>query len=88
MKRTLLALAILVTGLAACNKEPEPLTKAQIKAKIDSITAARIKELDEQAKLELEHRMKIEVKIKVDSMVNARLHPEDTLLNKKKPALN
>jgi len=87
MKRTLLAFAILVSGLAACNKQPEPtLTKAQIKARVDSITAYRIKELDEQAKLELEHRMKIEVKVKVDSIVNASLHPADTALNKK-PAI-
>lgn len=87
MKRTLLALAIVVMGLIACSKDPEPLSKAQIKARVDSITAYRIKELDEQAKLELEHRMKIEVKVKVDSMVNATLHPADTTL-KKKPAIN
>ena len=86
MKKTLLASAILVCGLAACNKEPEPLTKAQIKQRIDSITTVRIKELDEQARLDLEHRIKIEVKVKVDSMVNASLHPADTTAGKK-PAI-
>jgi len=87
MKRTFFALAIVVLGLAACSKDPEPLTKAQMQAKADSITAYRIKELDEQARLELEHRMKIEVKVKVDSMVNATLHPADTA-TKKKPPIN
>ena len=87
MKRALLALAILVSGLAACNKAPEPLTSAQIKQQIDSISAMRIKELDQQAQLDLEHRIKIEVKVKVDSIVNASLHPNTADSTKKKPAL-
>ena len=78
MKKTLLAILVILGGLTACNKEPEPLTKAQIKQKIDSITAERIKESDAQSRLDLEHRRKIEVKVKVDSMVNASLHPADT----------
>ena len=72
MKRTLLALLILGLGFTACNKEPEPLTKAQIKQKVDSITAYRIKELDIQAQRDLDHRKKIEVKVKADSIINAR----------------
>ncbi len=87
MKQRILALVIVVLGLASCSKQPETLTKAQIQAKADSVTAYRIKELDEQAKLELEHRMKIEVKVKVDSIVNAALHPADTTQTKK-PVLN
>jgi len=85
MKKTLLALLVIVSVLTACNKEPKPLTRAQIKQKIDSITAERIKESDAQARLELEHRIKIEVKVKVDSIVNARLQPltPDTVRNRK-----
>ncbi len=87
MKKIVLAILVLVFGLVACNKEPEPLTKAQIKQKIDSVTAERIKESDAQARLDLEHRIKIEVKVKVDSMVNASLHAADTA-HKKNPAKN
>ena len=85
MTKIVLALLVVTIGFTACNKEPEPLTRAQIKQRIDSITAERIKESDAQARLDLEHRIKIEVKVKVDSMVNASLHPAtaDTAHNKK-----
>ncbi len=93
MKKTLFTVIILmlvvVVGLMACNKEPEPMTKVQIKQKIDSITAYRIKELDEQAQRDLEHRIKIEVKVKADSIVNAAVqrHTADTP-TKKTPVIN
>jgi hypothetical protein len=79
MKNILLAL-LLVLGVASCNKEPEPLTKEEIKHKIDSLTAERIKESDEQAKRDLNHRMKIEVKVKVDSILNASMAKKDTVV--------
>ncbi len=66
--------------MASCNKEPEPLTKEEIKHKIDSLTAERIKESDEQAKRDLNHRMKIEVKVKVDSILNASMAKKDTVV--------
>ena len=74
MKKTLLAIMIVATGFSACNKEPQPLTRVQINQKIDSIVAARVKELDEQSQRDLEHRIKIEVKVKADSIVNALQH--------------
>ena len=77
MKRTVLAIAVIVMGLGftSCNKEPQPLTKAQIKQKVDSITSVRIKESDERAQRDLELRIKIDVKVKADSIVNALEHP-------------
>jgi PBP1b-binding outer membrane lipoprotein LpoB len=78
MKNLLLVLA-LAFGIASCNKEPEPLTKQEIKHKIDSLTAERIRESDEQAKRDLSHRMKIEVKVKVDSILNAEMAKKDTI---------
>ncbi len=88
MKRTLLALIILPIGFTACNKEPKPLTREQIQQRIDSVTAARIKELDEMARQDLEHRKKIEVKVKADSIVNAALqHTNADSANKNKPAV-
>ena len=57
----------------ACNKDqPQPLTKLEIQQKIDSLTNIRVKELDQMAQIDLDHRIKIEVKVKVDSILNAR----------------
>jgi len=72
MNRTLVALILAVCAFASCSKEPKGLTKEEIRYKIDSITQVRIREADEQAQQDLDHRIKIEVKVKVDSMVSAR----------------
>lgn len=70
MRKILFALFILAIGFISCNKDPQPLSSREIKRKIDSITSIRIKESDQQAQIDLDHRMKIEVKVKVDSLVN------------------
>ena len=70
------SIAILFTVLilsASCKKESQPMTKAEMRKKIDSLTSIRLKELDAQANHDLEYRMKIEVKVKVDSIVQARM---------------
>ena len=78
MKKIVFA-TIILTSLYSCNKTPQLLTSQEIKRRADSITAIRIRQMDEQAKTDLEYRMKIEVKVKVDSIINARLHaPADT----------
>ena len=82
MKKSLVALIFFGAWFTACNKEPEALTKTQIQQKVDSITAYRIKELDEQAQKDLGHRMKIEVKVKADSIANAAEHPKDSVAKK------
>ena len=84
MKRTLLALVILAFGFASCNKEPQLPTKAQINQKIDSLTTVRIKESDEQAQRDLQHRIEIEVKVKADSIVSANAKRATDSLNKPK----
>ena len=80
MKKTVLALAIIATGLASCSKEPQQLSKQQIKQKIDSITTARIKESDMQSQVDLQRRIKIEVKAKADSIVAAQSRPKDSVV--------
>lgn len=71
MKNLLLALLILSLGFTSCDKkDPVPLTKDQIKQKIDSLTTMRMRESDQQARQDLDYRMKIEVKVKVDSILN------------------
>jgi len=76
MKKIILAIGVISLGMASCNKEPQPLTKTEIKQKVDSIATARIKELDIQAQKDLEYRITIEVKVKADSILNAKMQPK------------
>ena len=78
MKNAILALVVIALGVASCNKEPQQLSKQQIKHQIDSITQVRISESDIQAHIDLERRIKIEVKAKADSIVEAQSRPKDT----------
>jgi flagellar biosynthesis component FlhA len=81
MKNILYLLLIVSVAFAACKKEPQPMSRRQMQHKIDSLTQIRIRESDEQAKQDLDDRMKIEVKVKVDSIISARQNPpkKDTL---------
>jgi hypothetical protein len=78
MKNAILALVVIALGVVSCNKEPQQLSKQQIKHQIDSITQVRISESDIQARIDLERRIKIEVKAKADSIVEAQSRPKDT----------
>ena len=78
MKNAILALVVIALGVLSCNKEPQQLSKQQIKHQIDSITQVRISESDIQAHIDLERRIKIEVKAKADSIVEAQSRPKDT----------
>lgn len=68
-----IAMLSLGFGFSSCNKEMPPLSKQEVSQRIDSVVKALKQQSDEQARLDLERRIKIEVKVKVDSIVNARL---------------
>ena len=72
MKRMALAYLVLM-AIVSCNKAAQPLSRAEIRQKADSISEVRMRQLDDQAKADLEYRMKIEVKVKVDSIIVARM---------------
>ena len=74
MKNGIILLLLPTLLWVSCTKQKTlpPLTKAEVKQKVDSIMVVRNKELVEAAKVDLERRMKIEVKVKVDSILNAR----------------
>ena len=71
MMRKIILGFIIVTGLS-CSKAPQPMSKAEISRRADSIITIRVKEQNEQARIDLEYRIKIEVKVKVDSLLNKR----------------
>ncbi len=58
--------------LSACGSKQEGYTENEANAKIDSIVAERIDELNRHYLEDLEKRMAIEVKVKADSIVAAR----------------
>jgi len=79
MKR-LIVLFVAAIAVQSCNKEePKPLTKEEVAQQIDSIAKQRIKQVEEEAKKELEYRMKIEVKIHADSILRVMMHNGDSL---------
>ena len=78
MIKTLYALFIIMflsLVFVSCSKEPQPLSKQEVTRRADSLTKVRVNESNEQAKRDLDHRIKIEVKVKVDSILNAKLMP-------------
>jgi hypothetical protein len=46
-----------------------------MRLKTDSIVAAQAKFSEQEARKDLERRIKIEVRVKADSILNERLHP-------------
>ena len=73
MKKTFFILIIVGITALSCNKEVAPLSKKEIKEKVDSIYNLRIKDIDEKAQKDLEYRLKIELKVKVDSILKVKL---------------
>ncbi len=72
MKKLILIAASGMMLMVSCNKEVKTqLTKEEIEKRIDSISSIKLMEVEEQAKKELEYRIKIEVKIKADSIREA-----------------
>ncbi|MFI5196495.1 MAG: hypothetical protein ACHQD8_05350, partial [Chitinophagales bacterium] len=85
---TLYVLILMGLMFASCDKEqPQPLTKEEINKKIDSLTKVQVTESNDQAKRDLEHRIKIEVKVKVDSILNAQLRQKTKDTTQKKTSL-
>lgn len=62
-----------VLTLGSCGKEEKELTPKQIEARADSIVASRIKQMEQQAKEDLDKRLPIEIKPKVDSIRKTKL---------------
>jgi hypothetical protein len=85
MKKIIPAL-ILLFCLFSCSKAPQPLSKEEIKRKSDSLSNVRIRESNEHARQDLDHRIKIEVKVMADSLLNKRLQKanSDSLAKKNK----
>ncbi len=51
------------------------MSREQMRLKTDSIVSAQARFSEQEARKDLERRIKIEVRVKADSMLNVRLHP-------------
>ena len=71
MKHILLPVLAIVFLSSSCSKVVPPMSKGEVRRKIDSAVKASVQQSDEAARIDLERRMKIEVKVMVDSMVHA-----------------
>lgn len=71
MKHILLPVLATVFLISSCSKAVPPMSKGEVRRKIDSAVKASVQQSDEAARIDLERRMKIEVKVMVDSMVHA-----------------
>ncbi len=79
MLRKLFWVVFAGVALFSCNKEKaveRVFSKEEIKHKVDSIATVRKKEIEENAKRDLNLRKKIQVKLKADSLVDAKLNPK------------
>lgn len=74
MKKTaciLLSLFVLLSASCVKEKAVKPLSKQQIQKKVDSIMNARNRQLEDDARRDLQLRLRIEVKAKADSLLRA-----------------
>ncbi len=65
----------------SCMEKQQVLTKADMKAKVDSIVSVKMVDIQRMAKEDLDYRTAIEVKVKADSIVEAkkqRVAPADS----------
>jgi len=72
----ILYILLVVASLSSCIEKEQVLTKADVKAKVDSIVNSRKAELERMAKEDLDYRTAIEVKVKADSIIQAKQKPQ------------
>jgi len=82
MKKLVLAV-LLGTLLTSCDKGQNTLSRSEINAKVDSVVALRLQDINNEAMEDLNRREAIEVKPKADSIVAAKMKGKtDTLIHK------
>lgn len=80
--RKIFAAFMIISSLTwtSCIKEKaaKPMSPAEVKHQVDSIVAKRAQQIEENAKRDLQLRLKIEVKAKADSLIKKHQQPADT----------
>ena len=69
MKYRLALITLVLAGTVSCKNKTEAISRSQMKAKVDSLVAIKLQEINAQAMEDLDRRMAIEVKAKTDSLV-------------------
>ncbi|WP_276134770.1 hypothetical protein [Polluticoccus soli] len=71
MNKTAVFLLAAIVSLGACKAKKQAITQSRIDAKVDSLVAIKMEEINALAMEDLDRRMSIEVKAKADSIVQA-----------------
>lgn len=71
MYKTLLVILFFSISFMSCMDKEQVLTKADMKARVDSIVSMKMVDIQRMAKEDLDFRSAIEVKVKADSIVQA-----------------
>lgn len=69
MKYNLALIALAIAGTTACKNKTQAISQSEMKARVDSLVAIKMQEINIQAMEDLDRRMAIEVKAKADSLV-------------------
>lgn len=69
MKYRLALITLVLAGAVSCKNKTEAISRSQMNAKVDSLVAIKLQEVNAQAMEDLDRRMAIEVKAKTDSLV-------------------
>lgn len=76
MKKAGIGLLFIALFFAACKSKDEAITRSQEQAKVDSMVALKVEEVNRLAMEDLDRRMSIEVKAKADSIVAAYIQSQ------------
>jgi hypothetical protein len=76
MKKAGTGLVLIALAFTACKSKDEAITRSQEQAKVDSMVALKVEEVNRLAMEDLDRRMSIEVKAKADSIVAAHMQSQ------------
>jgi hypothetical protein len=83
MNRAGLAIILVSISFMSCMEKQQVLTKADMKAKVDSIVNTKLPDINRMVQEDLDYRSAIEVKVKADSIVQAKQKHSSTDTSKK-----
>ncbi len=81
MFQKIILIVALAAIIASCNSQQNGMTDGERDAKVDSLVALRIEEINREAIEDRDRRMAIEVKQKADSMVQEAARADNTIPN-------
>lgn len=76
MELKYLLIILTIACFTSCEPKEKAISKSEITAKVDSLVAIKLEDLNRQAMEDLDRRKSIEVKAKADSIVQAYIQSQ------------